>query len=134
MLLPSPLRSLSLSLHDTRARWIAFKDPYIQGQRSSGRTLSLSLLSLPLATCAQTAPAGTHGLYYITRIESITAPAGCPARLARYIIALFTGWIIDRPLLFLSLSLRWRDRESYDSVRRPIRPDGLSHTPLDNEL
>lgn len=26
------------SLHDTRARWIAFKDSYIQGQRSSGRT------------------------------------------------------------------------------------------------
>jgi hypothetical protein len=26
------------SLHDTRARWIAFKDSYIQGQRSSGPT------------------------------------------------------------------------------------------------
>jgi hypothetical protein len=114
------------SLHDTRARWIAFKDSYIQGQRSSGRTPHFFSLYCLLVgrkkkkkrtwcvLCMPQNPAGTYLelCYHLFWLDSLFLSLMyiLPSYIEispRYIIArLYLRWIIDRPLFPFSVSLR----------------------------
>lgn len=99
------------SLHDTRARWIAFKDSYIQGQRSSGRTPLFSLTFCTVSslaakeTCAPEGfPAGTY-LELLGRLRH-SLSLYTAIKISLDISSLFTVFTVDywyRPLSLFSI-------------------------------